>query len=394
MKKNVLLFALIVSLSSSMLVGCGGGGGGGGSNGGGSAPSGGAPTPPPPALSAADKILLNAGVPQIAWAQLKMINADYAIGSDNLLHRPLLGAGIPIAYSEQVCGSNGATHKEITAQQYASTKEVGLQPAYDGSAAEQPYFEHAVATTSLGSGAYMGVARESKMIDGGDSAASNIPYVQGGVISRSQGVQSNTPNDTSSPLYPIESINSKDAIWVQAAGNDGTALCDYSPTFCTVQNPGSVVEISPPFIDPNTANNYILVGEVNVQDPGTYAAGNYPGDNATLQATWIVAPGVNVTVADEASGSYKTGSGTSFATPMVSGAIAVIREAYPTLNAQQTRKIILDSANQTFSNQYQLNNCGANGTTNCGRYYFGMGLLDIKAALLLADKVVNHGATP
>jgi subtilisin family serine protease len=200
-------------------------------------------------------------------------------------------------------------------------------------------------------------------------------------------------------LYPIESINSKDAIWVNGAGNNGMALCDWSPTYCTTQNAGTTAETTPPFLDPNTANNFILVGEVDVTHPGTpyisgFEAGNYPGDNATLQATWVVAPGANVTVADEATGGYATGFGTSFATPMVSGAIAVVREAYPTLTAQQVRKIILDSANQSFSNQYQLNNCGAGGTTNCGRFYFGMGMLDIKAALILADQVVNHGATP
>ncbi|MHB9022298.1 MAG: hypothetical protein ACYC3A_10780, partial [Halothiobacillus sp.] len=59
-----------------------------------------------------------------------------------------------------------------------------------------------------------------------------------------------------------------------------------------------------------------------------------------------------------------------------------VRQAYPNLNAHQVQQAILTGANKTFASKYQENTCGASGKSNCGTYYFGAGMLDIKGALL------------
>lgn len=79
---------------------------------------------------------------------------------------------------------------------------------------------------------------------------------------------------------------------------------------------------------------------------------------------------------------------------MVSGTLADIRAAYPGLTPQEVRKIVLDSADTSFSTEYQKNTCGTAGTTNCGKYYFGVGMLDIEAALKLAANVEAGMAQP
>ena len=85
-----------------------------------------------------------------------------------------------------------------------------------------------------------------------------------------------------------------------------------------------------------------------------------------VAAAWcIAAPGSNL-ISTLGSG-FGTGSGTSFAAPQVSSAIALLKQQFPYLSAAQAAQIILQTANKTgiYANQ-QL---------------YGQGLLDINAAL-------------
>ncbi|MBV1903126.1 MAG: S8 family serine peptidase [Marinosulfonomonas sp.] len=76
---------------------------------------------------------------------------------------------------------------------------------------------------------------------------------------------------------------------------------------------------------------------------------------------------------------YAIGTGTSFAAPQVSGAVALLAEAFPTLTAQDLRARILASANNSF---YSHSGYVQFGTINHGfDATFGHGFLDLKAAL-------------
>jgi len=58
---------------------------------------------------------------------------------------------------------------------------------------------------------------------------------------------------------------------------------------------------------------------------------------------------------------------------------------WPHLSAVDSTQILLDTANRTFSSLFTQNNCGdgglGTGSTNCGLFYFGQGLLDLSKAL-------------
>lgn len=101
--------------------------------------------------------------------------------------------------------------------------------------------------------------------------------------------------------------------------------------------------------------------------------------------------------------SYDLSTGTSLATPMVSGALALLQEAFPTLTPHQLRTRLLASADQGFSG------FTSDGTTELAdgfiRYYsdeWGLGFLDIRAALLpigetgiaMANGTLQNTATP
>ena len=76
---------------------------------------------------------------------------------------------------------------------------------------------------------------------------------------------------------------------------------------------------------------------------------------------------------------YSLGTGTSFAAPQISGAVALLAEAFPTLTAQDLRARILASANNSF---YSHSGYVQFGTINHGfDATFGHGFLDLKAAL-------------
>lgn len=80
-------------------------------------------------------------------------------------------------------------------------------------------------------------------------------------------------------------------------------------------------------------------------------------------------------------GSYQEWVGTSFAAPQVSGAIALLAEAFPDLSAQELRARLLASADNSFFDHTNYVNFSSN-VKHGFNDEFGHGFLDVKAALL------------
>ena len=148
------------------------------------------------------------------------------------------------------------------------------------------------------------------------------------------------------------------AVWVQATGNDGA----------------------------NEAAVHAGIGKLDLSDYGYNGAGAYEvpfvavtslGANGTLAeyANWcgsakdycIAAPGDNIVSTSAIPGGYMPMSGTSMATPVVSGSIALLNGYYPYLSAQNIAWLLLETAN----------NKGVYSDSSI----YGRGALDLDAAL-------------
>jgi subtilisin family serine protease len=116
--------------------------------------------------------------------------------------------------------------------------------------------------------------------------------------------------------------------------------------------------------DPDIAGYLLAIGSV---DASSYLSSfsQLCGDALNY---CLVAPGESINSTTHASSnSYDTYSGTSMATPMVSGVAAILRSAWPHLTAPQTAQILLQSATD-------LGESGVDST-------YGAGLLNAEAAV-------------
>lgn len=126
---------------------------------------------------------------------------------------------------------------------------------------------------------------------------------------------------------------------------------------------------------------------VNVDITGSSGSESYSRKSAPCGATakyCIGADGWNINGAAYYSGSsyYVTGgtSGTSFVAPQISGAVAIMAEAFPSQTPAQWTDRLLASADNSFftaSGNVEF----ANGITHAYNTEFGHGILDIEAAL-------------
>jgi len=132
-----------------------------------------------------------------------------------------------------------------------------------------------------------------------------------------------------------------DKILVFAAGNSG--------------HPTPSVESILPYIRPRTAGNFINVISVN---PAKYnittqtAASNFVSIFSDLtkyaEENSIAAPGDTINSAYAANDDYVKLSGTSMATPHVSGVAGLVQQAFPYMSGKQIVDTVLSTANRTF----------------------------------------------
>lgn len=168
----------------------------------------------------------------------------------------------------------------------------------------------------------------------------------------------------------------RDAVVVMVAGNDAANLSTQTQSFASLFDPGREAyrQVS------------LVVGATRGNQLASYS--NHPGENATLQARFLVAEGRQAVQPAGADAPAATAAGlaafngTSAAAPVVSAAAASVRAYWPHLSAAATTQLLLDTADRSFSPLYQLNHCGSSGNVNCGHYTFGQGRLDLARALL------------
>lgn len=140
-----------------------------------------------------------------------------------------------------------------------------------------------------------------------------------------------------------------------------------------------------PAFDPALQAGWLAVGNAvpaytnaDITDVALFSAGCYEAARWCLLADgfWYAATAASNTA-------YEFGTGSSFAAPMVSGAMALLAEAFPTLTPHQLRLRLLASADNTFAGfdaegQVEL----VIGFFHDYSDLYGHGFLDVRAALL------------
>lgn len=136
-----------------------------------------------------------------------------------------------------------------------------------------------------------------------------------------------------------------DFIFVQAAGN---AICDarYNGTFCSVQ------ENTPVNVDGITIQD-ILNRKIVVANATTLGDGTYELDNLSCwgKNVDIAAPGESIYSTTTNSG-YALKSGTSMASPHVTGVVSLVWSANPDLTGPEVKSIVINSTCDTVASVY------------------------------------------
>ncbi len=168
---------------------------------------------------------------------------------------------------------------------------------------------------------------------------------------------------TINTLYPYSLLTWEAAVqygsvFVFAAGNQGSS------------QPGAFAAL--PYLFPQLQPGWLAV----VATDSTGAIASFSNRCGVAAAYCLAAPGSNLI--STLGTFYGVGSGTSFSTPIVSGAIALLKQEYPYLSAAQCAQILLATATKTgiYANQA----------------IYGQGLLNIAAAVNPVGNVVIPGS--
>jgi subtilisin family serine protease len=250
----------------------------------------------------------------------------YQVNADYLWNLNITGSGIKIAVLDT--GIN-ADHEMLLGR-------VIVQQDFTYSGDYDDYYGHGthVAGIAAGNGYYRGIVYEAFLYNGkvlDDSGYGQLSWLINGidwaiqndadVISLSLGaVYSGSPEDQldSPEVLKVQEAIDNSIIVVIAAGNCGSGYCG---SFDSVTTPG-------------IAKNAITVGAVDRDNNwASFSSGDYISDYIKPD---IVAPGVSI--CSSVPNGYHCYSGTSMATPFVSGAAALILEANNTLTPSQIKE--------------------------------------------------------
>ena len=140
-------------------------------------------------------------------------------------------------------------------------------------------------------------------------------------------------------------------------------------------------------------NSIHTIAVAAIEDDGTYASFSTPG-----AALLVAAPGEDVLTTDRTGGNgyvsggpnpdYVTISGTSFATPLTAGVVALMLEANPNLGYRDVQEILAYSARQVDPGSAGWETNGAtnwNGGGLHSSHDYGFGLVDAHDAVRLAE---------
>lgn len=215
----------------------------------------------------------------------------------------------------------------------------------------------------------------------------------------------------------VEAAYQAGIVVVVAAGNDGRDNSAGTNGYGTITSPandpyvitvGAMKSMGTPTRTDDLIASYSSKGPTvidHIAKPDIVAPGNlvssFMGNvsTTTLATTYpqnIVPVSFYQTGGSSAASPYFTLSGTSMAAPAVSGAVALLLEAQPTLTSDQVKARLMKTANKTFpqSSTYTDPATGITYTDQYDAFTVGAGYLDIQAALQSTDVSTGIAKSP
>ncbi len=174
----------------------------------------------------------------------------------------------------------------------------------------------------------------------------------------------------------IKLAEEHNVLLIHASGNDHQNV-DVEPSYPSVLDKNNEV----------LTNNWIEVGASFMNKKKDLAASFSNYGSKTVD---IFAPGVNI-ISTKEFNNYDMGDGTSFASPMVAGAAALLKSYYPSLTAKQLKEILLQSAVNLGDLQVMQPGSGKKdkNLVPFSQLSATGGVLNVYYAINLAEKISN-----
>ncbi len=179
----------------------------------------------------------------------------------------------------------------------------------------------------------------------------------------------------------LDELEKHDRILVMASGNDSKYVSDdLNPDFLTYWNKGLWFGTHGAWIlskNKDLANRVLLVGSLKEDGQTVSRFSNLPGE---MHQNFVFAPGENVMATVEKD-TFDAMSGTSMATPHVSGILSLMNKYYPQLSALELKDCLIRSCDKFWEDN------------NHGVFFkpelFGQGRVNAVAAFSEAEKLVK-----
>lgn len=313
----------------------------------------------------------------------------------------LTGAGEVIAV---VDAGFRQTHEAFAGKTNTSTGQPGLD-------------DHGTMVASVAAGnspSMVGVAPGASLIfsDWGQDSIADLTAAAVAATSRGAVAQNNSWGFVDTPVNQTEFNtvfgSTEGAAWLTALRSYALGTTGWSGGVVVFAIDNSDVNSAGlmdalPLLQPDLEKAWLAVGNAVpvFDDNGVSALGRLESSPCYQAAAWcILADGFWVGASAVSNTSYQEQTGTSFAAPQVSGALALLAQAFPNLTPHQLRARLLASADNTFTGFSATGTVdlleGAGVFNHDYSVTYGHGFLDIRAALLPIGPTtlaVGDGAT-
>ena len=213
----------------------------------------------------------------------------------------------------------------------------------------------------------------------------------------------------------VEAAYRAGIVVVVAAGNEGRDNSAGNDGYATISSPGNdpyvitvgaMKSMGTPTRTDDLIASYSSKGPTvidHIVKPDLVAPGNKvisalaaPGTTLPTQYPQNLVPLSEYTSSSGTSSDYFTLSGTSMATPVVSGAVALLLQAQPNLTPDQVKARLMKTAYKTFPSYSSYTDpvTGITYTSQYDVFTVGAGYLDIQAALLSSDQSSGAAKSP